>query len=103
MSEGNYIRSGQVALAMSVLGVVVWLRVLAFLMKWTHAYATGNFELGDGSSPMVLIGIFSFVLLVAVGGIFVSARIWFDSKWGISWQAASLVASLLSLGAVAGH
>lgn len=60
----------------SVLALLVWLAVLAFLAKWFQAWAVGHLQPGVNTSWAALKVLFLLAFLASASGIFLSVRAW---------------------------
>lgn len=86
----------------SVLALLVWIGVLAFLAKWFQAWAVGRLEPGVNTSWAALKILFLLACLASAGGMFLSVRAWWG-KSHLKWQVVSLITALLTLWAVCGN
>jgi hypothetical protein len=91
----------RVLFIMSIPVLLIWLGVLAFLVKWFRAWSEGRLEPGQGTSWVALFVLFFVALVVCASGIYLNVRAW-QSKSRLTWQILSLIGAVLVLWAVSG-
>lgn len=86
----------------SVLALLVWIAVAAFLLKWVRAWAAGRLEPGIETAWAALYVFFAVAVLALAAGVFLTIRAW-QGKSTVSWQVLSILLGLFSLWATCGH
>jgi hypothetical protein len=93
--------NGHPVIITSVLALLTWFGVLAFLATWFQAWAVGRLQPADSTSSATLIALFLLAFLASVRGVYLSVRGW-RGKSLLKWQVTSLITALLTLWAVSG-
>jgi hypothetical protein len=102
MAEQNHpTKLPRVPVLLSVVALLVWVGVGAFLVKWIRLWAAGRLEPGINTSWGALYGVFGLAVLALAGGVFLTIRAW-QGKSTVGWQVFSVILGAVSLWAVSG-